>query len=379
MSISNNSQRIKKSVVSLYSGAGGLDYGFKQQQFEILWANDFDKDAANTYKLNIGNHIRCGDIKLHLNELGEYTDQIDVMIGGPPCQGFSVAGKMDPRDPRSNNVWTFVAALKKVRPQIFVMENVKALGTLEKWSPLRDELLMEMRALGYSTNYVIVNASEFHVPQNRERVLFIGFNSNPHLVPDLASMLNPYKIVAQTVRQTLSVLDRAGTGNNSSTCKAKITLTPNPVMRKSPFAGMLFNGLGRPVKLDGYCSTLPASMGGNKTPIIDESELYDNEPGWVQKYHSGLIRGNSPLEFQQAPLMLRRLTVEEAAILQTFPINYKFQGSQSSKFKQIGNAVPCNLGLQVATMLRNYLEKGGSEKKMIYSKSIQTSLFGGIL
>lgn len=75
---------------------------------------------------------------------------------------------------------------------------------------------------------------------------------------------------APTVREALSILDKAGSGNNKGTCKAKITLAANPVMRKSPYAGMLFNGLGRPTRLDGYSATLPASMGGNKTPIIDE-------------------------------------------------------------------------------------------------------------
>jgi DNA (cytosine-5)-methyltransferase 1 len=137
------------TVISLYSGAGGLDIGFKQENYNILWANDFDKDAANTYKVNIGDHIRCGDINQYINELDQYKNKIDVMIGGPPCQGFSVAGKMDPHDPRSNNVWTYIEALKKVLPQVFVMENVKALGTLEKWSPLRDELLKEMRSLAW--------------------------------------------------------------------------------------------------------------------------------------------------------------------------------------------------------------------------------------
>jgi len=364
-----------KTVVSLYSGAGGLDIGFKQEGYNILWANDFDKDASNTYRVNISEHIRCGDINNYLDELGKFENVVDVLIGGPPCQGFSIAGKMDPHDPRSKNVWTYVEALRRVRPQVFIMENVKALGTLEKWSPLRIELLNEMRLLGYSTNYVVVNASDFNVPQNRERVLFIGFKGNPNLVPDLVAMLEPFKIKAPTVRQALSVLDRAGTGNNSSTCKAKITLAPKPIMRKSPFAGMLFNGLGRPVKLDGYCSTLPASMGGNKTPIIDENELYANAPGWVQQYHNGLLSGNSPSEFMETPAFLRRLTVEEAAILQTFPHDHIFQGSQSSKFKQIGNAVPPNLGRQVAAMLKKYLLAEKNEQNIIYFTLTQKKLF----
>jgi DNA (cytosine-5)-methyltransferase 1 len=254
------------------------------------------------------------------------------------------------------------------------MENVKALGALEKWQPLKEALLDNMRRLGYAANYVVVNASDYNVPQARERVFFIGFRTNAFIIPDLAEMLVPYKIKAKTVRETLSALDRAGTGNNASLCKAKITLTPAPVLRKSPFAGMLFNGLGRPVKLDGYCSTLPASMGGNKTPIIDEEELYDRKPGWVQKYHAGLLRGGPASEFKEAPSRLRRLTVEEAALLQTFPRSYVFSGSQSSKFKQIGNAVPCELAYQVAKMLHDYLESTQIESRIIPIR--QSLLFG---
>ena len=341
-------------TVSLYSGAGGLDIGFMKAGFDIVWANDFDKDACASYAKNIGDHIRCGDINKYIRELSQLKN-IDLVIGGPPCQGFSVAGKMDPTDPRSENVWTFTEIVEKLNPKAFVMENVKALGQLQKWEPLRIELLKKFRKLGYAVNYVVLNATDFDVPQARERVFFIGFKTNSKLIPDLSKMLEPYKKKAITVRQALSILNKAGTGNNQSICKAKITLTPNPVMRKSPFAGMLFNGLGRPVKIDGYCATLPASMGGNKTPIIDEEELYGNKPGWVQKYHEGLLKGESPMEYQIAPQRLRRLTVEEAAILQTFPLDYNFCGSQSSKFKQIGNAVPCNLGYNVARMMSDCL------------------------
>jgi DNA (cytosine-5)-methyltransferase 1 len=341
-------------TVSLYSGAGGLDIGFKRAGFDIIWANDFDKDACASYAKNIGDHIRCGDINNYIAELSKLKN-VDLVIGGPPCQGFSVAGKMDPTDPRSENVWTFTKVVEKLSPKAFVMENVKALGQLEKWEPLRIELLKKFKKLGYAVNYVVLNATDFDVPQARERVFFIGFKTSSKIIPDLAKMLEPYKKKAITVRQALSVLDKAGTGNNQSICKAKITLTANPVMRKSPFAGMLFNGLGRPVKIDGYCATLPASMGGNKTPIIDEEELYNNKPGWVQKYHSGLLKGESPMEYQIAPERLRRLTVEESSVLQTFPLDYNFLGSQSSKFKQIGNAVPCNLGYNVARMIADCL------------------------
>ncbi|MEI7014014.1 DNA cytosine methyltransferase [Leptospira licerasiae] len=354
-----------KKVVSLYSGAGGLDLGFKKAGFSIIWANDFDKDACQTYSNNIGNHIKCGDINDLIPELANKKADIDLLIGGPPCQGFSVAGKMDPHDERSKNVWTFVDILGILKPEAFLMENVKALGVLEKWSPLRDELVEAMRSHGYAVNFIILNASDFNVPQARERVFFIGFKTNSYIIPDLHKMLAPYKIKGKTVREAFSILDRAGSGNNAGLCKAKITLTPKPVLRKSPYAGMLFNGLGRPIRIDGYCSTLPASMGGNKTPIIDENELYYKQESWVQGYHNGLMNGSVIPSFSSAPDRLRRLTVEEAAILQTFPVDYTFSGSQSSKFKQIGNAVPCNLAFQLALMFNDYLQNSNVKEKII--------------
>lgn len=342
-------------AISLFSGAGGLDVGFKKAGFTILWANDFDKDACDTYKNNIGNHIQCGDINL-LNQFAlKNISNIDVVFGGPPCQGFSVAGKMDPHDPRSQHIWTFADIVKQIQPKAFVMENVKALGQLTKWKPLREELLSLFKAAGYMVNYVILNASDYNVPQSRERVFFIGFKGNSTVIPDLQKMIENFQCKSPTVRETLGILDKAGTGNNKNLAKAKITITPNPIMRKSPYAGMLFNGLGRPVKIDGYCATLPATMGGNKTPIIDEEALYNGKTNWIEDYHKKIMSGQSPLPYQEAPKRLRRLTVQEAALLQTFPLNYKFSGSQSSIFKQIGNAVPCNLGFAVASMVSKSL------------------------
>lgn len=341
--------------ISLYSGAGGLDVGFKRTGVDIVWANDFDKNACETYRSNFGDHVQHGDIELFKDQVIKKFKGVDLVFGGPPCQGFSVAGKMDPDDPRSKHVWHFVDIVEGVQPRAFVMENVKALGKLNKWEDVRTKLLKRFREMGYCSSYVILNATEFDVPQARERVFFIGFKNNPVIVPDLEAMLEPYKKEAPTVREALGVLDRAGEGNNQGLCNAKITIAPNPVMRKSPYAGMLFNGMGRPVKIDGYCNTLPASMGGNKTPIIDEEELYSGKSSWVEEYHCGIISGGQPSEFKEAPKRLRRLTVEEAAVLQSFPLDFKFEGSQSSKFKQIGNAVPCNLGYAVAKMMKDYL------------------------
>lgn len=344
-------------VVSLFSGAGGLDMGFVMEGFNIVWANDMDSDACETYKANIGDHIRCGDIESFMRELEQFKGQVDLLIGGPPCQGFSVAGKMDPDDPRSQNVWRYLKALEIVRPRAFLMENVKALGVLEKWAAVRKRLLEGMKDMGYNASFIVVNASDYNVPQNRERVLFIGFLDDGNEPIDLEKLLKPYRIKAPTVKEILSHFDKPGTGNNSHVCNAKITFCTKPVMRKSPYAGMLFNGAGRPIRINGYCATLPASMGGNKTPFIDEEELYYGAASFVEEYHKGLTDGSIVPEFKEVPKRLRRLTVEEAAAIQTFPMEYKFKGSRSSMYKQIGNAVPCSLARQIAKMLKARLEE----------------------
>lgn len=344
----NNTNKVK--TVSLFSGAGGLDIGAIMAGAHIVFANDMMKEACMSYQENIGEHIVQGNINEILEDF-PCTDNVDLLIGGPPCQGFSVAGKMDANDVRSQLVWSYLKAISIVKPKAFVMENVKALGALEKWKPIRERLISEMRNLGYSVNFMILNASDYNVPQSRERIFVVGIKGDGKKVPNWQNMIKEYSHQAPTVREALKVLDKAGQGNNTGTCKAKITLAANPILRKSPYAGMLFNGLGRPTRLDGYSATLPASMGGNKTPIIDERELYNGEDAWVKGYHEQVSKDISLAKYQDAPPFLRRMTVQEAAVLQTFPMEYKFQGSQSSIYTQIGNAVPCNMAKAVVSMV----------------------------
>lgn len=356
-----NSNTIR--TISLFSGAGGLDIGAIYAGAKILWANDMKKEACESYAVNIGSHIIQGDINQFIPSLSEFKD-IDLVIGGPPCQGFSVAGKMDADDDRNKLIWSFAKVIETVRPRAFIMENVKALATLEKWISVRSKLLNKFNGLGYSVNYIVVNAVDFDVPQARERVFFIGFQNDTLSTPDLENMIKPYRKKAKTVREALSVLDRAGTGNNKNICNAKITLTPNPILRKSAYAGMLFNGLGRPVKLDGYCATLPASMGGNKTPIIDERALYDNMKPWVEEYRERIEKDITLAMIEKVPDYLRRMTLDEARIIQTFPMEYRFCGSQSAQYTQIGNAVPCKLAKSICSMVIDVLN---GKKTIIYS------------
>jgi len=118
---------------------------------------------------------------------------------------------------------------------------------------------------------------------------------------------------------------------------------------------MLFNGQGRPLNPDGWASTLPASMGGNRTPIIDDNHLYFGKTAWVEEYHRHLMTGGQPRDMHEAPSCLRRLTINEAAILQTFPADYIWRGPSSKVYSQIGNAVPCDLAKVVANSVRQAL------------------------
>lgn len=340
-------------AISLFSGAGGMDAGFTKAGITVVWSNELDDAAAKTYKKNNPSTVlRQGDIKVLKSELEQFDEgAIDLVFGGPPCQGFSVAGKMNPDDERSKLIWEYLDVVRILKPQIFVMENVKALGELQRWQSVRERIFDTASDMGYTCFHKVLNAADFGVPQKRERVFFIGFldtdlNVESLFENEIAKQAKPRVVL----RDCLSKLPPAGSIDNPMTCTAKISLAASPIMRKSPYAGMLFNGMGRPLDLDNQANTLPASMGGNKTPILDEKLLSDPAAeDWVKQYHAKLL-GNTKDDCPAAvPPHIRRITTVEAAAIQTFPPEYEFVGEKSSIYRQIGNAVPCNLAEAVAT------------------------------
>lgn len=343
--------------VSLFSGAGGMDVGFSRAGFKILWANDFNEDACNTFRENHGDIIECGSILDYMDDISKFKG-VDIVFGGPPCQGFSVAGKMDPTDSRSQLVFSFMDVVEEISPRAFVMENVKALGALEKWSEVRKKLLLRAKDLGYDlAQIVILNASHFGVPQKRERMFFIGIKDPKSFneVLGIEPLFEKYKKIPVKVGEIVKKLGRVGELTNPKTCNAIITLAKNPVLRRSPYAGMLFNGAGRPIDPNGYANTLPASMGGNRTPFVDESHIFDNEESWIEKYHEQLLAGSEPHKSQKVPARLRRITIKEAMKIQSFPDEYIFTGGNNAIYKQIGNAVPCDLAHVVANVVKRLL------------------------
>jgi len=341
------------AMVSLYCGAGGMDLGFKQAGFQPIWANDIDPVAVETYNKAIGEPVaRAGDLANWCDDLPA-PGSVDLVIGGPPCQGFSVAGKMDPHDPRSRHVFSFMAAVHQLRPRAFVMENVRALAINRRWKTLLGELTGRASDAGYATRLLLLNSSCYAVPQARERMFLIGARTalGADLLPPTVTADRP-----PTVRDAFDRLPSFGAPGNNSASTARITAARKPVLRKSPYAGMLFNGQGRPMDLDKPAPTLPASMGGNRTPIVDQHQYDRGGDSWVVGYHSHLRSGGAPCD--EVPHRLRRLTVEEAAEIQTFPQGMYWAGPRSGQFRQIGNAVPPVLAYRVATALRRALGAG---------------------
>lgn len=341
-----------KTAISLFSGAGGMDVGIQEAGFNVLAANELNTDACNTLRINHSStHIIEGNIEDKLKEISFYQG-VDLVFGGPPCQGFSVAGKMDVSDPRSKLIFTFLDVVKLVQPKAFIMENVKSLATLEKFEDIRNKYLDVARSLGYTVSVIVLNAKDYGVPQSRERVFFIGLKEKIKIT---AEHFVKYQKPTVNVRDAIKHLGIAGSKTNPFITNAKITIAKNPILRKSPYAGMLFNGQGRPVNLDTVCATLPASMGGNRTPIIDENNLVNpHQQNWIETLHQ-LAVNHADISKLDVPKSLRRLTIDEAKVIQTFPNDYIFSGSSSAIFTQIGNAVPCKLARVVGSVVKDNL------------------------
>ena len=335
------------SAISLYCGAGGLDLGFIRAGFNVSWAIDSDPWAIETYNTNLDPHGLCGDI-LKVDPPSDLCP--DILIGGPPCQGFSVIGRMDPGDPRSRHVDHFFDVVETLRPRAFVMENVKALGASPRWEHIRTRLLGRAGKLGYERSLFVLNAQDYGVPQARERMFLVGLLDGRPVRPVPTTAEQP-----PTVRNALAHLPRFGEPGNDESCAARIIPARSPIMRPSPFHGsLLFNGSGRPLELDGPAKTLPASMGGNATPIIDQEEAENGAEPWVVGYHRRLQQGGKPL--RHVPKRLRRITVQEAAALQTFPPGWRFCGPRVAQYRQVGNAVPPNLAEAVAKSVYEALQ-----------------------
>lgn len=326
----------RPTCIDLFAGAGGLSLGLKLAGWHTLVASDYDKAACETYRQNFEDvDVIEGDVRTIAWE--GLRGKVDLVAGGPPCQPFSVAGNQLADEDDRDMLPEFVRAIREIRPQLLLMENVAGLTTSRNL-PYLEAKLDELRELGYDVHFKILNAADYGVPQERLRVIVIGgLKARPQFpTPTHGIETEPY------VAARVALADVPADEPN----RAIITYAKNPVIRPSPWAGMLVNGGGRPINLAQPSQTIPASAGGNRTHILDTE-------GILLDYHSHLLTGGDPRD--GIVPNVRRLTVRESARLQSFPDTFVFYGERSAKYRQVGNAVPPELGRAVGSALINSL------------------------
>ena len=393
-------------VASLFSGCGGLDLGFIQAGFDVIWANDFFKEAVETYKNNIGDHIVYGDItKIPSSDI---PDDFDVLLGGFPCQGFSVANtKRSMEDERNFLYKELLRLIDDKRPKFFVGENVKGLLSMQKGKVI-EMIVNDFKSLGYNVDYKLLKASDYGVPQHRERVVIIGNrlglnNLFPEKTHGESNDLFNYNIKPYvTVKETCGHLEKVRTRDKSFNLDGEII--HNHIARTN----VADTFWGRKHKIDQHeiCDYLKywRNLSGWSTKRIDEHFGYAHTAGhWFRKdNNSGSIPNPSdwwelkkilgfddkydlavtelelkPISFEQSlrinnwerpsdtitatgpeihPNKERRMSVRECAILQTFPNDFIFKGSLGNMYKQIGNAVPVLLGKKIGEIIYHQLK-----------------------
>ncbi len=405
----------KYKIASLFSGCGGLDLGFIQAGFEVVWANDFFKEAVDTYRLNIGDHIIYGDItKIPSNEI---PDNFDILLGGFPCQGFSVANnKRSMNDERNFLYKELLRLLRDKKPKFFVAENVKGLLSMQNGQVI-NMIIEDFRSLGYKVDYRLLKASDYGVPQHRERVVIIGNrlgleNPLPEITHGLCNDL-----FSTTILPYVTVKDAVGHLANVRTREIPFMLDGkliyNHVARTNVhdvFWGRKYN-----VNQHEICDYLKYWRARAKisTKKIDEIFGYAHTAGhWFRKdNNSGSIPQpndwwelkkilgfddkydlavtefvQKQIQFEQSlrinnwempsdtitatgpeihPNRERRMSVRECAIIQTFPDDFIFTGSLGNMYKQIGNAVPVLLGKKIADRVKEVLDSYEHHRKSI--------------
>ena len=303
-------------VVSLFSGAGGLDLGFINAGHTIVWANDIYEDAVNTYRKNIGDHITCKDI--NSVDVDEIPD-CDIVIGGFPCQGFSVANtKRHTKDERNTLYKQLIRVIEAKRPKFFLAENVKGILSLGKGEIIKT-IITDFSSLGYKVKYKLLNSADYGVPQCRMRVIIVGVRDDiefEYSYPEPTNSRDGDLLTAQWVS--------VGEALDSIVSPDKPNDLPNHEYSRYKLG---FNGYIGHRPLD---PTKPA-------PTV--TARGDNKGGVVILPH---------------PNGLRRMSGRELAAIQSFPLDFEFMGPLSSVYRQIGNAVPPLLAYAVAKQFNFY-------------------------
>lgn len=308
----------RPKAVDLFSGAGGLTQGFITN-YDVLFGVEHDKDAATTYSANFAHPMLNSDItsldaKKLVNEYGE----ADVIFGGPPCQGFSMAGRRDNKDPRNSLFMDYLRFVDAFKPKYFVLENVPGILTMKTADGglVVDIISSEVSKLGYNLKYKKLYAPDYGVPQKRRRVIFLGWR-NDQQEPEFPTP----------------------THTKETYVPCSSILIPRAEIPEKYFHSQRM--------IDGFMERLRKNkeLGrGFGAQFIKESEpCYTISARYYKDGCDALVR--------YSDTKIRKLTEKEAARVQTFPDSFIFPVSSVQTYKQIGNAVPCLLGHAVASCL----------------------------
>lgn len=303
------------TAVSLFSGAGGLDLGFDRAGFHTIWANDFEKDACKTHENWSKATTVCGDIGKISND--EIPDS-DIILGGFPCQGFSMAGPRKLDDSRNKLYREYVRIVKAKQPKMFVGENVKGLLTMGDGQVIK-AIIKDFSDCGYDVYYKLLNAKNYEVPEDRERVIICGFRKDLNIKH--FEYPKPRDFIV-TIKEAIGDMPPA---QAEDVCQQPYSSRYMSRNRKRGWNDVSY--------------TIPA--------MAKQVALHPSSPDMIHE-------GPDKWKFgENAPS--RRFSWREAAAIQTFPRDLDFYGDLTSKYKQIGNAVPVKLAEIVATHLYGVL------------------------
>ena len=322
----------KYNIVDLFSGAGGLELGFEQAGYNIVFSTDFDEYCEKVHLINRPSipFLKTDIYDLDIATLKKYIKcEVDVLVGGPPCQGFSTIGKRissDPNkrhqsDPRNTLFREYIRILKFLNPKIFLMENVEGLLTRDHGT-IFEEIKRTFASTGYAFNYIILNAANYGVPQIRNRVFFygnrIGIKMTPPAATHSAVGKKPWVTVGDAIAD-LAEMEDAPDFNHVALKHGEINVRRYMLI---PEGGRLPEA-----------SLPPESFRKNFGNTF--KRLHRNRPSLT------MVPGHNA--FPIHPWLNRSLTVREAARIQTFPDDYIFIGPRDKQCMQVGNAVPVKL------------------------------------
>ena len=328
-------------VISLFSGCGGLDLGFERAGFQIPIANEYDKTIWDTFKVNHPKtHLIEGDIR-KVNET-EFPEDIDGIIGGPPCQSWSEAGALRGiNDARGQLFFDYIRILRSVKPKFFLAENVSGM-LANRHSEAVKNIINLFEESGYDVTLNLVNAKDYGVAQERKRVFYIGFRKDLKVnfkFPEGSTKDNEKKITLRDIIWDLQYTAIPAEDKNKH--------NPAAINNNEYFTGAyspIFMSRNRVKAWDEQAFTVQASG--------RQCQLHPQAPKMIKhdKNDCRFVPGKENL--------YRRMTIREVARVQGFPDDFKFiYNNTNDAYKMIGNAVPVNLAYEVATAIKEALEK----------------------